>query len=56
MRKIALYVLAALLILAVSGVVCFADVNEDMFMAAQRGDVEKVRALLGKRRGHQLQG
>jgi len=29
-----------LLILAVSGVVCFADVNEDMFMAAQRGDVE----------------
>lgn len=48
MRKIALYVLVALLILAVSGVVCFADVNEDMFMAAQRGDVEKVRALLEK--------
>ena len=48
MRKIVLYVLAVLLILAVSGVVCFADVNEDMFMAAQRGDVEKVRTLLEK--------
>jgi|GEM_PF-1263561 len=48
MRKIAIYVLAALLIFAVSGVVCFADVNEDMFMAAQRGDVETVRLLLEK--------
>jgi ankyrin repeat protein len=48
MRKIALYVLVALLILAVSGVVCFADVNEDMFMAAQRGDVETVKLLLEK--------
>jgi len=48
MKKIVLYVLVSLLILAVSGVVCFADVNEDMFMAAQRGDVETVRLLLEK--------
>jgi|SRR5208283_892360 ankyrin repeat protein len=48
MRKITHYVLVPLLILAVSGVVCFADINEDMFMAAQRGDVKTVRLLLEK--------
>ena len=48
MKKIGLSALVLLLILAVSGVVCLADVNDDMFMAAQRGDVEKVKLLLAK--------
>ena len=48
MRKMVFSVLVPLLILAVAGAVCFADVNDDMFMAAQRGDVEKVRLLLEK--------
>ena len=48
MRKIVLSVLVLLLILTVANAVCFADVNDDMFMAAQRGDLEKVKLLLEK--------
>jgi ankyrin repeat protein len=48
MRKIVFSVLVPLLMLAVASAVCFADVNDDMFTAAQRGDVEKVRLLLEK--------
>jgi hypothetical protein len=48
MKKIMFLALMLLLSIAASGAVCFADVNDDMFMAAQRGDVEKVRLLLEK--------
>jgi len=48
MRKIVFPALVQLLILAVSSALCFADINDDMFMAAQEGDVEKVSQLLEK--------
>ena len=48
MKKIKFTALVSLLILVSASAVCHADVNEDLFMAAQRGDVEKVRLLLDK--------
>jgi hypothetical protein len=46
MKKIGFSAFVALLVLAVASVVCFADQNEDLVLAAQRGDVEQVKQLL----------
>ena len=48
MRKIVFSALVPLLILAGANGVCLADVNDDLFDAAQRGNVEKVKLLLAK--------
>jgi len=48
MRKTVFCALAPLLILATAAAVCLAGVNDDLFAAAQRGNVDKVRLLLDK--------
>jgi ankyrin repeat protein len=48
MKKIGFIAFVALLVLAAASVVCFADANDDLYDAAQRGDVEKVRMLLAR--------
>jgi hypothetical protein len=48
MRKIVFSALVPLLILAGANGVCLADVNDDLFDAAQRGNGEKVKLLLTK--------
>jgi hypothetical protein len=48
MKKIMFLALVPFVIVALAGVVCFADVNDDLFNAAQGGDAQKVKAMLEK--------